>query len=546
MSDRTLIVARRIHTMNPAAPVATHLIHREGRIEAIGDLEAVAPFLDGAMRDDRFADAILLPGFVEGHSHFAEGIAWRFPYVGFFDRNAPDGRVHKGLKTIAEVVAGLRASAPADAAAPILAWGFDPIYFDGPRMTLADLDAVATDRPVAVTHASGHTMNVNSAVLELIGITEAAELDGLQRDADGRITGELMGPELIGRVRRMIGADAFAMGLDADGIRSFASLACRAGVTTATDLVADFSEGSIEAYQQVAQDDDVPLRMVPALGFFFYPGDSGVRRLAELRALAGPKLHLGMVKLVVDGSIQGFTARLRWPGYHNGAPNGLWYIAPAQLEALIELYHCAGAHLHIHTNGDEASEATVAAMERVLARHPRPDHRHTLQHCQMPDAALYRRIAALGLCCNLFSNHIYYWGDEHVAKTMGPTRAQRLSAARTATMYGVPIALHSDAPVTPLGPLFTAWCAVMRRTASGRVLGENERLTVAEALRAVTLGAAYTLKLDHLIGSLEIGKYADFAVLEHDPFEVDPEDLPKVGVRGTVVGGRYAAAGSPA
>ena len=165
-----------------------------------------------------------------------------------------------------------------------------------------------------------------------------------------------------------------------------------------------------------------------------------------------------------------------WPGYYGGQPNGLWNIAPTQLDALVAAYHEAGLQLHIHTNGDEATSVALDALERALARNPRPDHRHTLQHCQMADAAQFRRMRALGVCVNLFANHIYYWGDVHQAITIGPDRAQRMNAAGTAQRLGVPFAIHSDAPITPMGPLFTAWCAVNRRTASGRVLGEGERI----------------------------------------------------------------------
>jgi predicted amidohydrolase YtcJ len=155
----------------------------------------------------------------------------------------------------------------------------------------------------------------------------------------------------------------------------------------------------------------------------------------------------------------------------------------------------------------------------------------------MPDPALFRRIKALGLCCNLFANHIYYWGEEHVALTMGLARAMRMDACGTALRLGIPFAIHSDAPVTPLGPLFTAWCAVMRETAAGRVLGEGERISVADALRAITLGAAYTLKRDHCVGSIEVGKFADFAVLDEDPLATEPRRLRDIPVHATVRGG---------
>ena len=119
-----------------------------------------------------------------------------------------------------------------------------------------------------------------------------------------------------------------------------------------------------------------------------------------------------------------------------------------------------------------------------------------------------------------------------------------MNACRTALDNGVPMAIHSDAPVTPLGPFFTAWCAVNRRTASGRTLGEHERITVDEALRTITLGAAYTLKLDGEVGSIECGKRADFSVLEDDPRTIGGENLKDVRVWGTVVGGRIFEAAS--
>jgi predicted amidohydrolase YtcJ len=194
--------------------------------------------------------------------------------------------------------------------------------------------------------------------------------------------------------------------------------------------------------------------------------------------------------------------------------------------------------VHTHTNGDEATELVLDTLEAALRTHPSPDHRFTLQHCQLANAAQFRRMKTLGMCVNLFPNHHYYWGDQHYALTVGPERAERMNACATALASGVPLAIHSDAPVTPLGPLFTAWCAVNRQTASGRTLGEHERISVADALRTITLGAAFTLKLDHEIGSIEVGKSADFAVLEDDPESIGGAQLKNVGIWGTVQRGR--------
>ena len=177
-------------------------------------------------------------------------------------------------------------------------------------------------------------------------------------------------------------------------------------------------------------------------------------------------------------------------------------------------------------------------MDAALARQPRADHRFTLQHAQLADAAQFRRMRALGLSVNLFANHLYYWGDQHAAITVGPERAARMNAGRSALDAGVPLAIHSDAPITPLAPLFTAWCAVNRVSASGQVLGEAERITVPEALHAITLGAAATLHLDGEIGSIACGKRADFCVLDDDPVSAAPEALKDLRVWGTVQGGR--------
>jgi predicted amidohydrolase YtcJ len=161
-----------------------------------------------------------------------------------------------------------------------------------------------------------------------------------------------------------------------------------------------------------------------------------------------------------------------------------------------------------------------------------------LQHCQMADAAQFRRMARLGICANLFANHLYYWGDAHYTLTMGPDRANRMDACGTALQAGVPLAIHSDAPITPMGPLFTAWCAVNRVTSSGRILGESERISVPQALYAITMGAAFTLRLDDRIGSIEVGKFADFCVLADDPLTVAPMALKDIAIVATVLGGR--------
>lgn len=538
-SQISIFVARKILTMNPAQPFATHVAVRDGKVLALGGLDDVRQWGEAEVIDT-LRDKVLIPGLVEGHCHLMEGAMWDAVYVGYYDRRGPDGKLWHGLKSLDQVIERLRAAQAAltDPAAPLLAWGFDPIFFGTQRLSVKELDTVSAQRPIVILHASVHLMNVNSAMLGLAGIDEDTDIDGIDKDGLGQPTGELQEFAAMFPVYRVIGKQlSIAASEKPSAIWNFGRVAQLAGVTTATDLVNDLSALGNRNLHEVTASADYPVRIVPAFAPQRSPGEGAEKVLA---AMAGStdKLKFGPIKFIVDGSIQGFTARLLWPGYFGGQANGLWLVPPDQLVELFTPYHCAGLQLHIHTNGDEATEVVLDALETILDQHPRRDHRHTLQHCQMASPSQLARAAQLGLCINFFSNHIYYWGDAHYSQTMGPDRANRMNAAGTARRLGIPFAFHSDAPITPLNPLFTAWCAVQRTTASGRVLGPGERISVDDALRAITLGAAYTLKMDHLIGSIEVGKFADFAVLDDDPTEVPAERLKDVSVWGTVLAGR--------
>ena len=546
----TVYLARRIITMNPAQPDATHVAVRDGRILAVGDLAQMQAWGDFTL-DTQFADKVLLPGFVEGHCHLKEGSMWEQPYLGWFDRRDPDGKVWPGLRSMQAVVQRLQElDAGLADGIPLVGWGFDPIYFGGERMTVRHLDAVGNgQRPIVVAHANGHLLNVNSAALRLAGVDADCEVEGVMRFANGahsgQPNGELQEPAAMHLVLKRVGGSGMGGAISDSGLRAFGRIACLQGVTTATDLVNRLTEADIAVLRRQTDEDAFPVRILPAFQAFHgtHGAAAGAAHVRALVPQSTDRLRFGLVKMMLDGSIQGYSARLRWPGYVNGAPNGIWVTAPSQYEADFETYHRAGLTIHTHTNGDEASLVAIDAVARVLARAPRPDHRHTLQHGQMIDRPLFARMAALGLCANLFANHLWYWGDQHHDMTMGPDRAHRLDACRSALDAGVALAIHSDAPVTPLAPLFTAWCAVNRVTPSGRVLGAAERLQVHEALHAITLGPAWTLKLDHEVGSIECGKRADFAVLHDDPLTADPMALKDMRVWGTVLSGRVFEAG---
>lgn len=538
--------ARRVITMNPAYPFGDAVAVADDRILGVGSAAQLAAW--GPHRvDDRFAEHVLMPGFIEAHSHVMSGGLWNFTHVGFFDRRDPSGRLWPGCTSIDDVLDRLGTAADAldDRAETLLAWGLDPIYFPGERLVARHLDKVTGDRPTLVLHASGHLATINSALMARCGIDENSTNPGVARDGDGMPNGELHEPAGM-----MLAGDAFVAMMKANRTEAarwrYADEARNAGHTLVTDLGTTqlWDPEQLGSWRKVTSDPDYPARVMVALSNLF-GADVNPAELAELGARLkneqSPKLRFGIVKLILDGSIQGFTARISWPHYYKAPPghvgNGMWLTAPDQMADLVENYHRAGLTVHCHCNGDEASEVFIDAVEQALERYPRWDHRHTVQHCQLTTPAQYRRMAALGMSANIFANHIFYWGDQHRDATVGPERAARMDACATALAEGVSFSIHSDSPITPLGHLHTAWCAVNRVTASGEVLGPDERISVPDALRAITIEAARQIKLDSDIGSIEAGKLADFAVLEDDPLEVDPMTLRDIGVWGTVLGG---------
>lgn len=544
----TIFAAREIVTMNPSNPEATHVAVRDGRILGAGTLDELAGWGRYTL-DDTFGDKVLVPGLIEAHSHTGAGAMWAFPYAGYFDRRDPDGRLWPGIRStgdlidrLAEIDGGAGTDAP-----PLIVWGFDPIYFSGAWLGAADLDRASAARRIFVFHANAHVATVNTAVLRACGITRDTEVEGVVRGADGEPSGELQefAAMLLARdeMRRVLAV----MAGDETGIRRYGRTACNAGCTTVAELgTVDLSgDEAVALWRRTVDDPAFAPRVVLYAGQFGGTADAAwlAARVRELRGQASDKLRFGGVKLWLDGSIQGFTARLAWPGYYNGAPNGIWIIPPDQFPEMVRAIHRAGVNLHVHCNGEEPVDVFCDAVEAALRERAWLDHRHTVQHCQLATPAQYRRMARLGMCANLFANHLWYWGDQHYETTVGPERAGRLEAAATAGREGVRYSLHSDAHVTPLGQLHTMWCAVNRVTPKGRVLGARERIPAYDALRAVTVDAAYQLHLDHEIGSIESGKRADFTVLDASPLAVEPMAIREIPVWGTVVGGvKYEAA----
>ncbi len=544
--------ARKIITMNPANPEGTHIAVRNGMILGVGSLEEVAGW--GAYElDPTFKEHIIVPGFVEAHAHIMAGGMMLLPYLGFFDRQLADGSTAPGIKSYDQLINALKSEDAklSDPEEPLVAVGFDPIYFpDQPRLTRYHLDQVSTSRPILLYHASGHLATVNTAMLAANNVTKDMHVEGLGRDEDGELDGELREPpamELCRTGMRIVHGSS----TKEQALLDFGALACNTGITTCTDLAGAsiLAPTQLDQWLDVTGRDEFPMRVaqynIPAMPGASAAFDEVARQFVALREHETEKLRFPGVKFILDGSIQGFSALVKEPGYYSGEDHGQLLTVPDQFVDWILPFHKAGLNVHMHCNGNLTQDLAIETIEKVLRIDPWLDHRHTITHAQLTTQAQLRKMSKLGLCANFFSNHIWYWGDQHYEMTVGPERANSLEPCASALREGVSFSVHSDAGVTPLGSLHTMWCAVNRMTPSGRVLGEVEKISPYEALRAVTTSAAYQLHMDDEIGSLEAGKKADFAVLGEDPLMVDPMSIRDIGVWGTVLSGKTFPAARP-
>lgn len=547
----TIFIAKKIITMDPMQPAATAVAVKEGRIYSVGSLADMKSWMkpDSYTVNDTFANDIITPGLIEAHSHFTMlAIFMGLPYIGYWDFPGFKGGTLPASKSKAAALDRLREADKKlkDPNQVLFAWGYDPIYFNNADLTAADLDSISTTRPIFVLNASEHIGYVNSVLLKKAGYTAQTKIPGVRKDKDGKPNGVLeemaaAGPVIMLFYKQLFTAETFKQDL-----YGLADTAHRLGLTTFSDLLfgGPGEEVMVQAINEASHDPQFPQRMV-----LVYDGallammekQAAGQSFAHLNALMklnSPKLNFGSVKFVCDGSIQGYTARLEWPGYFDGAPNGIFNTPGKELKLAALPYWKAGYLIHVHVNGNQATEVVLEVLQQLQSLAPRKPALFVLEHDQMSSPEQFKQAKILGAYVNLFANHIYYWGDQHYSILLGPDRANRMDAAGEALRQGLIFSLHSDSPVTPLGPLHSMWAAMNRVTATGRVLGAGERISAADALRAVTLNAAYLLNLQDELGSIEIGKRADFTVLAKDPLTEPPMAVKDIPVVATIQDGR--------
>lgn len=549
MEEITVYTASQIHTMDLGRPEASAVAVSDGRIVSVGSIESMQPWLRRYPHviDDRYRDKVMMPGFIDPHTHLRlSGTYMGLEYVGPIDSAAPNG-IRKGLPSRDAVLNQLRALAAEhdDPNVPITAWGYDPASQEG-HLDRDMLDQISDSVPIWVIAYAPHIVYANTPMIEMIGVDDDSVGHGIGRYPDGRLNGWFVETEATALATRPVAKQVYGTNAGRDAIDRMGAVAKGAGVTTTADLVwgmADGFEPEWNDHASAIAEGTFPLRifMIP-----FEPklvrefGSEMLHFLETKRAEGNDRLNTHGVKYVNDGSYPSMTLVMNEPGYldEDGAHTGEipW---EDMVDRMLPFWK-AGIQIHSHANGDRTLDMTLDTLEALQRIHPRFDHRFTVEHYCISSPAQARRLAALGGQASVNIYFVHFRAQLHSEHGFGPDRSEATARLGSLQRAGAPFALHSDfnLVVTPLSPLLAAWCAVNRVGADGEtVMAPGERISVDSALRAITIDAAYILNRDSSLGSLEVGKHADFTILDDDPYEVAPEQIKDVAVHDTVLNG---------
>ncbi|HEY9868082.1 MAG TPA: amidohydrolase [Candidatus Obscuribacterales bacterium] len=542
----TVFKCKKIITMDPGLPDASAVAVRGGKILSVGSVEDIEPWLNRAAHtvDTTFADKVVLPGFIEPHGHpIVGGTALTRPLLTFHPSPNPYGPDFPGVTNREQAISKLREyAAQSKPDSPLIAWGYDLTAMGGQHLDRHVLDDVSATQPILVWEASEHFVYANSAALSKYPLTkDDLNVTGVLTDADGQPTGQFLGTLAAELMMRKPLVELMQPSVLHYSIRYLMDLSRKHGITTTSEMAMGLIDCDLElaALSEHFDNDNSPLRLVvvtDGANAVERKGQAAIDFVKSLQEQSRDRMVFRGVKFFADDAFLSLGMAIENPGYIDGR-KGLFITRPEEMVGQWLPWWQAGFHIHVHTNGNAGNEATVNALDDLMKVFPRADHRFTFEHFGISTPEQARRIKALGGVVSINPYYLYH-RSELTAPYIGADRAYTAARLKTLTDLGVVVSLHTDTPVAPPCPLEEVWIAVNRFGLSGAVRGPAERVSVNEALKMVTINAAYTLGVENKIGSIAAGKFADFVVLEEDPVEVRPEKIRDIKVWGTVSGGK--------
>ena len=538
-----VFLGQHILTVDSANAGANGVAVRGESIVAVGSRTEIEGLIGETTRVVELRDRALLPGFIDAHGHL--GLVMQVQDL-LNASSPPVGPMRK----IDDIVAALRdriAEREIPVGEFIMGYGYDDSLLEEQRHPdRDDLDRASRDHPIALLHVSGHLVTANSAALVLFGIDDQTSdpPGGVIRRRPGTRApnGILEETAAIAPLTKLFAEAAAPEKFAADLFRAI-SYHVGYGITTVQDGAS--SPAMVAGLRAVAA--ARPL----AIDIAAYVLGNQMEDGSSLDAIGYSRdyengFRVAGVKFILDGSPQGRTAWLTRP-YDEGPPGmDADYVAypstdPDQYKRNVARLIRAGIPILAHANGDAAIDLMIEGVDLAVGEDDL-DHRSVAIHAQLAREDQLDEMKRLAIVPSFFAAHPFFWGDWH-RMSFGDDRALRISPLRSTIDRGIPFTIHNDAPVVPADIMRLLEIAVERRTRKGFVLGADQRISVEEAIHAVTLGAAYAYFEEDSKGSISVGKQADLVVLAADPRVVPSEDIAEIAILETFARGRtvYAA-----
>ena len=527
-----------IVTVNDAQPTVEAIAIKDGKIVAAGSLAELTTSSKAATT--KMVDLhgkTMLPGFIDPHSHFINGMAME-------DQANVTAPPVGPASTAAEIVTALQTFAKAKAKKPgdlILGYGYDDnmLPADHP-LTRDDLDPAFPDNPVIVLHVSTHGAVLNSAALKKFGISAATKTPPggviARKPGSQEPTGLLMETAWIPLHEQL---PASSQDQEPGQIKYAQDLYAAAGVTTAQDGATMAPQ--VEVLKRAADRGEL---FIDVISYPFIGDLAKVLKVHPANTFGSydKRLKLGGCKILADGSPQGKTAFFTTP-YLTGGPGGEkdWKGEPTfpqdMLNGMFKTCYDNGLQVIAHANGDAGIDAVLKGHAFGIADAPDKDRRTVIIHSQFVRKDQLQQYVDYKMIPSFYTEHTFFFGEAHI-KNRGLEQASFISPMKTAIAMGLKPTNHTDFSVVPIDQMMVVWSAVNRKLRNGEVLGPDERISPMEAIKAITINAAYQYFEEGSKGSLEPGKLADLVILDKNPLKVDPDAIKDIKVVETIKEGK--------
>lgn len=535
----TIFTSKQLVTLAEPRDSGVAVAVDDTQIVAVGDLTSLQSVFPNASIDHRFAEYVIVPGLINQHDHpllaalmmDTDVIAiedWKMPGRYFPAANTPQDYKQKLISALSEHVGG----------GVFVSWGYHRLWH-GP-MSREILDGISTTIPIIIWQRSGHEFIFNTLAMQQLGINTALYA-GQSDDVLAQIdlaNGHVWEQGAIATLPKLLPvlADPVRYAPALERIKEYWH---RAGSTHVVEPGGLTFPWLMQTQMKVLGQAGTPFRMDYILDAKILAQQNGMDAIASAGdALAAEwgsensRYYPKQVKMFSDGAI--FSQLMQMLDGYLDDHHGEWLTSPDKFKVLFQAFWEDGYQIHIHQNGDLGLDFVLDVVEQNMRRTPRRDHRTTIVHFGFSTPEQVARIAKLGIIVSANPYYPVALGDKYSDYGIGPERAQSMVRLADLNAADVSFSLHSDMPMAPGQPLFLMWCAVNRLDTKGRVIGPEQRISPLQALRAVTIEAAYSIQQEANMGSIEPGKLANFTVLAENPLTVDPLKIKDIEVIATV------------